>query len=493
MKKLIPILLILVFAVTIRFIEIQTRPIWYDEAFSILLAEKGPAAILSGTLASDANSSAAEEHPPAYYFLLWGWMQVFGTSLYSVRLISILFSIGTIVCTYHIARHLFNEQTALTASLFVSILPFQVHYGVEIRMYMQLTFWLTLATLACLKRWWVLFSLSAAMAQYTHNLAAIYLIPLALTPIIQRDWKTLRSLTLAGVGSIILYLPWLIQLPAQISKVTSSFWIEKPGIEKIFTLTLMYLPHLPLPNSMLIFGLLFALLTIVLAAFQTYQAIKDKSENAPSGLWLAYLSFIPPLFLWLISQISPIYVERALLPSHAMFCIWIAWAFTQTKLPRLIQVFAFFIVLASAGMGIYQHITYKGFPYVPLDLGKSIQSRLKNDGDAVVHSSKLSYLPAFYYTPTLTQGFILDPVNSSIDTLSPATRRILNLQSFADIQTAAANADRVWFIIYQTSIDEYEDAGQTQPQLNYLDENFQLESIEEWDDIRLYLYERKQP
>jgi hypothetical protein len=162
-------------------------------------------------------------------------------------------------------------------------------------MYVLLTFWLCLATLTFLKRQWILFSIAAALAQYTHNLAAFYLIPLAFSPIFQTDWKTLRSLTLAGFAAIIMYSPWLIHLPAQISKVTSSFWIEKPGFEKLFTLFLIYLPHLPLPNNLLLPGLLLATLTIALAAFQTYRAQKEDPQKAKSGLWLAYLSFVPPL------------------------------------------------------------------------------------------------------------------------------------------------------------------------------------------------------
>ncbi len=225
---------ILVLALGIRLAGIAARPIWYDEAFSILLAEQGPSAILSGTLATDADSSAAEEHPPAYYFALWGWIQVFSNSLISARLLSVFLSLGIILCIYFIAGHLFDSPTALTAALIATFLPFQVHYGVEIRMYALLAFWLCLATYAFLKRQWIVFSIVAALAQYTHNLAAFYLIPLALTPIFQKDWKTLRSLFWAGVAAIIIYFPWLIQLPAQISKVTSSFWVEKPGIEKLF-------------------------------------------------------------------------------------------------------------------------------------------------------------------------------------------------------------------------------------------------------------------
>ena len=91
------IVLILIFAFIIRLAGIASRPIWYDEAFSILLSEQGPSAILSGTLSTDADSSAAEEHPPAYYFTLWVWMQVFGKSIIAARMLSILVSLGSIV------------------------------------------------------------------------------------------------------------------------------------------------------------------------------------------------------------------------------------------------------------------------------------------------------------------------------------------------------------------------------------------------------------
>jgi len=491
------LIFILALALLVRAVGISSRPIWYDEAFSILLAEQGPAAILSGTLATDADSSAAEEHPPAYYFALWGWMQLFGDSLISVRVLSIAFSLGSILLLYLIARHLFDEQAALAAAFLSAVLPFQIHYGVEIRMYGLLAFWLTLATLAMLKRQWILFSIAAALAQYTHNLAAFYLIPLALTPVFQRDWKTLRSLTLAGFAAIVLYSPWLIQLPAQVSKVTSSFWIEKPGIEKLFTLFLMYLPHLPLPPSLLMAGLLVATLVIALATFQTFRvrsvrggvlATEDGGRsNFNKGLWLAYLSFTPPLLLWLISQIYPMYVERALLPSHTIFCIWLAWAFTQTKLPRAIQVFGYTLTLAAAGMGIHQHVTYTGFPYAPPTLTASIASRVE-EGDVVIHSSKLSYLPSLYYDHALLQGFIADPANSTVDTLSPATQKILKLHSFADIEDGTGNASRLWFIVYQQSLDEYAEAEQVHPHLEYLDEHFTLESVEEWDGLRVYLY-----
>lgn len=484
--------LILILALGIRLIGIGSRSIWYDEAFSILISEQGPSAILAGTTSTDVDSSAAEEHPPAYYFILWGWMQIFGTSLIAVRALSILASLGIVAIAYLIADHLLNPSTALTAGLFTAILPFQIHHAQEIRMYVFLALWLSLTTYALLKRRWILFAVFAALAQYTHNLAAVYLIPLALTPIFQRDWKTLRALTLAGFAAIILYSPWLIQLPAQFSKIQNNFWIDAPGIERLFTLLLYFIPNVPLPDIWLIFGLSFAMLIFTLAVYQTYLAARIKLSDFKPGLWLAYLCFAPPLILWLVSQYIPMYIERALLPSHVIFCLWLAWALTKTQLPRAVQLSTSALIFAAAAIGLYQHVTYHGFPYGPsAGLNKSLRERLQ-PGDIIIHSSKLSYLPSVYFDRGLDQTFVADQPGSNTDTLSPATIQTLKLNVSENVELATAGASRVWFIVFQQSIDEFTEQGEKMhPHLKYLEEKFKLEFIEEWDDLRLYLFTRR--
>lgn len=494
-KLNIPLLAILLSALALRLIGIQSRSIWYDEAFSILFAQQSPAEILNNTLFQNSDSSAAEEHPPLYYFGLWTWFKLFGTSVISARMFSILFSLLVILLIHQIARELFDPLTALTAAAWTGLLPFHVHFAQELRMYSMLTFWLALATLAFLrartgqKTWWIVFAVSAALAQYTHNLAAIFLVTLALTPLFQQDWKTLRGLTWSGLAALGLYLPWMLNLPAQFAKVNSSFWVEKPGFERFFTLILYYLPHLPLPDLQLMIGFFLAMMILALAAFQTYLAWRQKNPSIHRAVWMAYLAFIPPLLLWLVSQIVPVYIERALLPAHAMFCIWLAWAFTQTKAPRFIQGIAILFIISATGMGIFQHVTYMGFPYgLYAAINTNIQNDLEN-GDVVIHSSKLTYLPAFSINPDLPQGFIVDPPNSSVDTLSPAIREAFHLTEYESVESASARAERVWFIIFKQSITEYTSKGYANhPQLQYLDEHFSLQTVEELDDIQVLLY-----
>src|ERR1700690_4108109 len=128
------VLLILILALAVRLLGIATRPIWYDEAFSILFSEKGISPMLYGTLAA-TGAGTADIHPLGYYTLLWLWMKSFGESLIAVRMLSILAGMAVVGLIYLIGFELFGETTAQLAMLLTALAPFQIHYAQEIRMY----------------------------------------------------------------------------------------------------------------------------------------------------------------------------------------------------------------------------------------------------------------------------------------------------------------------------------------------------------------------
>lgn len=491
------VVIILIVALCVRLLGIISRPIWYDEAFAILFSEKGVSAMLYGTLASTGTGSA-DIHPLGYYTLLWLWMKIFGESLITARLLSILAGLTSVYLVYLIAfEALADEKTALLSMIFAALAPFQIHYSQEIRMYSFLAMWLLLATYSFQRgskaknwRWWALFSISAALAQYTHNLAAFYLAALALSPVFQRDWKTLRAVFIAGVAAFLLYLPWAIQLPAQFAKIQSAYWVERPDVSKLFTLLLVYVTNTPLPAYSLAGALAIVLIIISLGLIQTIR--QTRHTDRKEGLWLLYLSFAPPLFLFLFSQWRAVYIERALLPSGAVFCIWLAWVITNTNLSRIAQYSLLGLLGISSIIGIYEHLTYRYFPYGPFkQLDASLRQRVEAQ-DVIIHSNKLSMLPALLFDRNLSQSFVGDPPGSSTDTLAPATQEVLKIRAEKDIQSATKGAQRVWYIIYQRAIDEYTGRGYTShPDIEYLDSHLKLESKEQWDGLQVLLYTKE--
>jgi len=485
---------ILLLALFVRLLGIISRPVWYDEAFAILFSEKGFGAMLYGTLAPTGVGSA-DIHPLGYYTVLWLWMKIFGESLVATRLLSIVAGLISVYLVYLIALEAVSDSEApLLSMLFAAFAPLQIHYSQEIRMYSFLAMWLLLATYAYQRgsktgnmKWWVLFSVSAALAQYTHNLAAFYLVALALLPIFQKDWGTLRALLFAGIGALILYFPWAIQLPAQFSKVQSAYWVERPDISKLFTLLLVFIANTPLPASLVAGVLAIALIIVTIGLTQTIRY--SRQTGTKDGLWFLYLSFAPPVLLFLFSQWRPVYIERALLPSGAIFCIWLAWVITKTNLSKIGQYLLLSLLSISAVVGIYQHVTYHDFPYGPFkDLDLSLQQRVGSQ-DVIVHSNKLSMLPAMFFDRDLPQSFIGDRPGSATDTLASSTQQVLGIKAKTDIQTATKDAKRVWYIIYQRSIDEYKAGGNsTHPDLQYLDSKYNLKFEENWDGLKVFLY-----
>jgi uncharacterized membrane protein len=375
--------------------------------------------------------------------------------------------------------------------LFAALAPFQVHYAQEIRMYAFLTMWLLLATYAYQRgakeghwKWWLLFSISATLAQYSHSLAAFYLIPLALLPFVQKDWRALRGVVLAGLGALLLYTPWLIQLPAQFIKVQSAYWVERPDVSKIITLLLVYITNTPLPTELIAGAFAIVLLVVTVGLLQTVRQFRQ--AGIEEGLHLLYLSFGPPFLLLLFSQWIPVYIERALLPSGAIFCIWLAWMITKTRLPNFAQYTILLLLGLSAVVGIYYHIAYSDFPYG--ELNTSLHQRLRAQ-DVIIHANKRTMLPAMVFDPSLPHRFIRDLPGSAGDTLAPATQKILSIKSEDSIQSAANEAQRIWYIIHQRKIEEAQALGyDTHPDLAYLDSNYRLVSQESWNELRVFLY-----
>jgi uncharacterized membrane protein len=488
---------ILLIAAMVRTIGIGSRPIWYDEAFSILFSEKGPAAMLRGTTTS-LGTTASEEHPLGYYTILWAWTGAFGTSLTAVRTLSILAGLGSVFLLYLIGREVFSKKIGVISAALGALAPFQVHYAQEIRMYGFLCFWLLLATFAFWRGrhsarlwWWAAFAVSAALAQYTHNLAALYLVSLAAITLFERDWKTAKMVAASGLAAMLLYLPWLILLPSQVAKIAGAYWLTSPGFEKLFTLPLFYVTNIPLPAGWLGPALFITLMAVFTSIWQTILVARRKDADATKGVWMMSMAFIPPLLAVLISWWRPIFLERTFVASGAIFLIWLAWALFSTGLPRPVQAFITAGLAMGALAGLYQHISYSGFPYAPY---RELQTMLEHQvrpGDIVIHSSKLSLLAAFYFDSNLHQEFLADPPGGSTDTLAPVTQQVLGVVSEPTMQQAVGDASRVWFVIFDESIQEYIDAGEvTHPHIQWLDDHLSLQHVDEIGDLRVFLYER---
>jgi len=484
---------ILLLSLLIRLPGLASRPMWYDEAFSVLFSRTGLSAMLEGTLGK-VEGVAAEEHPLLYYFLLWGWMRLVGESPGAVRAFSVLISLGVLFITWRLVYENFGPRIGLLAVLFVAFSPFQIHYAQEARMYGLLTLWLMGAILVVLRglkgdEWWpwIGFGILSALAMYTHVLAAGYLLPLALIPFLIRSWRHCKRLLVSGGVAFGLYLPWLLLLPTQIAKVQQAYWISRPGVVDLVQTLMTFVTGLPVPQVLIPFSLFVTVLIVALAVFQTIRAVRLRQPEVKQGLWMVYLAFAPIMLIFLVSQWRPVFIQRALLPSGIIFLIWLAWIFNATPMPKQIAFISGAVLMVGMAVGIFGHLTYAGFPYAPFsEVNSDLQKRLKV-GEIVLHSNKLTMFPAIYYDDKLPHRYLSDPPGSGSDTLALPTQQVLGLMAFPDAESAVENAGRVFFLIFSRELTEYQELGfASHPHLSWLEAHFNQRNQWDWKDLLVY-------
>jgi uncharacterized membrane protein len=111
--------------VVLRFV--QRSPLWLDEALSVNIARL-PLGDLFEALRHDG-------HPPFYYVLLHGWIEVFGDSDFAVRALSGIFAVASLPLAWIAGRRLAGRAGARWALVIVALSPYSIRYATETRMY----------------------------------------------------------------------------------------------------------------------------------------------------------------------------------------------------------------------------------------------------------------------------------------------------------------------------------------------------------------------
>ena len=123
------VLLLLAFA--LRTYQLAAQSLWYDEAISWYLTRM--------TLPQLTEWTANDIQPPLYYYLLWLWVRLVGTSEFALRFPSVAFAWLTLPLLWRLGRRLFGGTAGWLVLVFGILSPLQVYYAQEARMYTLLT------------------------------------------------------------------------------------------------------------------------------------------------------------------------------------------------------------------------------------------------------------------------------------------------------------------------------------------------------------------
>jgi mannosyltransferase len=116
-----------VVALGVGFRLFTRSPLWLDEALSVNIARL-PLADIGDALRQDG-------HPPLYYWLLHGWMQVFGEGDTAIRSLSGVFGLLSLPLAWEAGRRRAGRAGGLCVLALVAITPWAVRYATEARMY----------------------------------------------------------------------------------------------------------------------------------------------------------------------------------------------------------------------------------------------------------------------------------------------------------------------------------------------------------------------
>lgn len=211
-------------AFALRIFRLDFQSLWYDEAFSVYLAQFSLAEITART--------AADIQPPLYYYLLHFWIVFAGQSEFAVRFFSLFFGVLTIPLIYVTARRLFNASAALIAAVLAMLSPLYLWYSQEARMYALITFLLLLSSYVLLrallptpnpssasggghgKGLWLFFIITNIAAVYTHYFAFVVIVFQLLYALassfraVNLKLEILKPVTISFAAIIVAFLPW---------------------------------------------------------------------------------------------------------------------------------------------------------------------------------------------------------------------------------------------------------------------------------------------
>jgi mannosyltransferase len=313
------------------------QSVWFDEAYSILVANQ--------PLSEIVRLTGVDTHPPLYYIVLKGWAGVFGWSELALRSFSVIAMSGAVFVGALLVRRLFGVKAALFSLVFLVLAPFLLRYGFEIRMYALASLIGVTATYVLVRavaekdsrtQWWLYagYAILVALGVYTlyytailwitHVVWLLWLVRTNKQPAFRQRWW------LAYLGSVALFLPWLPTFLSQMNNGALAPISQQLTVENmvgIISFWFLYQPSWQLSGllSLVIVGIISYLVYVLVGAFRRV----SKEQRRYLVLFALYIG-VPVLIVALISLLRPMYVERYLAHVSIGIALLLGTAFSLT-------------------------------------------------------------------------------------------------------------------------------------------------------------------
>ena len=400
---------ILVGAVIIYAAGITHESLWYDEAYSAVIASYLPWEIPAQVW--------VDNHPPLYYMLLSVVRLVLGNSEWALRSLSVAGAVGLVGLGAGPVRRIFGNRNAFLYAIVVLFTPAVLIYAHEARMYSLAICAVTagalygyLAVTENRRRDWVFFGVATLAGAYLHYyglIAGFFLHLLIFLWLVTKRRGQLKAYLIVATVVVVVYLPWLIVFIRQTLGAQKAFWLGPLSWEAIqvaFLQPFTYKEQFPAltfarflsdiqPTQTLAFAL--AMLLCLSGLILPWRKGAGREAGFGRFVLLTYLGVVTTTLLVSL-LLMPLFFSRYLLVVSGLFLLLVSLGIGM--LPGKVLPWVAAVLFAALNIftikGIYTEYFNHPMRQLVVTLDEAVQP-----GDLIITSDSYSLGPAFYYWP----------------------------------------------------------------------------------------------
>ncbi len=315
-------------AAWVRLHALAGRGLWLDEAISVFISQNRLSALFR--IVRDG-----EIYMALYYFLLHWWL-VFGDSEFTVRLLSVIFSVASIPFAFAAGSRLFGRAAGLIAAGLLAFSSFHIRFAQEAHSYALtvllaiISTWLLVRNLQDLeKASWRTYGVVLSLMVYSHlyalsvviaHCAAVLCLPRGRVP-----WKSLAG---SALWFLCLSLPLALAALRILARGNPVGWGASGGFSDLPGFVVLLAGNR---------GNLLVVLDLLMLAALIFNTVRIRRAGRAGEGWptfLVLLWFLVPLLIAVaVAEIWPPFVARYLLPCLPAFLLGVGAGLTCIR-PR---------------------------------------------------------------------------------------------------------------------------------------------------------------
>lgn len=392
--------------------------IWVDETCSLAMVKHSFKDII--------NLNSNDVHPPLYYILLKifiNGIELIKSGLNPIILGKVFSIIPLFILIFVSLKKIKEKFGNLAAALFVTFLigmPNMMQFFVEIRMY---SWALLFATLAFIKMYdilngsgeknWILFSLFGILAAYTHLYSCLIIVLMFMFLlgyfIIKKDNKNIINWLIFGGITLLLYMPWILQIIRQLKIVGTNFWIPPISFNDIKEYAkFIFYSQTNDRISRNFFGTLVVLLLLKILLSNR----REKNDAKKNIIFLGVIILGTVIGIGIVVSLilSPLFIARYMYPALGLFWLSYSIGLSYYIQKNKLNIFVIFIPILMMVANL------NNFMLNEVNLNKNqphfydIQKILSKDSIVITNHGHIQLLTA-YFLPN-KKIYLYDSYNS---------------------------------------------------------------------------------